>query len=501
MRNSELRVKGGPVVPAMAAAAALLAVACSSPAADDEAVGVAYVSLAQVPTDAVCLEITVQGVRQVVRSFDTTPGTSPVLPISGLPLGSDQFSAQAFAESCANRSATSLATWISDPVVATVSKSDIAQVTLVMRRNGRADVAVSFQDCATGLVDLGTIDGATYVQPTDMNDGGQVVGVAGQGAFSWRAGNIVALGIVTGGILAVNNRGQVVGTDSAQATGFLWSEGVVYEAPTLSGTWSSLQAINEAGQAVGSSVDALNNAHGVLWQPGAEMVDLGTLGGAYSNAMVINASGQVVGSSQTPQGDEHAFLWQGGTMVDLGTLGGNWSGGWLALNDAGQIVGQSLTAAGQTHAFLWQDGTMRDLGTLGGDWSVPFAINAGGQVVGQSNTGSLDPHAFLWEAGTMRDLGTLGGLSSSPGVGRRALNDAGEVVGSAETAPGELHAFLWKAGTMHDLGSLGVPNTTAVGINAAHQIFGFNVTSSGRQRGFFFDPAACPIGDTAAGGN
>jgi hypothetical protein len=43
---------------------------------------------------------------------------------------------------------------------------------------------------------------------------------------------------------------------------------------------------------------------------------------------------------------------------------------------------------------------------------------------------------------------------------------------------------------MYDLGTFGVPNTTAFGINRAHQISGENLTSSGRQRGLL-DPNRC----------
>jgi probable HAF family extracellular repeat protein len=105
----------------------------------------------------------------------------------------------------------------------------------------------------------------------------------------------------------------------------------------------------------------------------------------------------------------------------------------------------------------------------------------------------------------MRDLGTLGGAESAAALstselGRRSINNAGEVVGVATTALGETHAFLWKGGIMHDLGISGVQRTNAVGINQAHQIVGYSIsTFDSPPRGFFFDAGTCPIGAPASG--
>ncbi len=330
-----------------------------------------------------------------------------------------------------------------------------------------------------------------------MNEAGEVVGLSGTQGFSWKGGVMTALGITSYEGLAVNNRGQIVGMDRAQGRGFLWSEGVIYYVPTLGGANSALRAINDAGQAVGWSMDANGNTQAIMYEIGSGVTELGTLGGAMSQATAINASGQIAGYAATSD-SAHAFLWQAGTMRDLGDLGGGWSEDVSAVSDAGQVIGESGTAAGMTHAFLWESGTMQDLGTLGGVNALPYAINAAGQVAGVSytrTTGSpLLPHAFLWEAGTMRDLGTLGGAATSVYSNRRCLNDAGEMVGDSQTSSGEFHAFWWHGGTMQDLGTPGVPDTAAVGINRAHQIFGKITTSDGRVRGFFYDPAACAPG-------
>jgi len=198
----------------------------------------------------------------------------------------------------------------------------------------------------------------------------------------------------------INNDGQVVGYRSTTPAGdphaVLWENGFVRDLGTLGGSHSQALAINDRGQVVGTSDAGGGGYHAFLWQNGV-MTDLGTLGGI-SQAVAINASGQIVGNSP-PEGATivHAFLWENGAMTDLGTLGGT-SSTAIDINDRGQIIGQSSMVDGAYHAFLWQDGATRDLGTLsgpslavGGPSSRPWAINDDGVIVGTSNG-----RAVLW---------------------------------------------------------------------------------------------------------
>jgi probable HAF family extracellular repeat protein len=206
----------------------------------------------------------------------------------------------------------------------------------------------------------------------------------------------------------VNNAGQVVGvaiTPSAERA-FLWQNGVMSSLGTLGGPNSSAAAINDAGQVVGWADAAAGDNRSVLWSSGV-MIDLGT--GVNSLAEDINPTGQVAGWAYTftPIGTKTAYLWtptapngSTGTFTNLGYMFGDELSGPKGVNDAGDVVGylgrRVVDESGDFFVFrpfLYTSGALQDLNTLlppGSDWSltdyydetVATAINNAGQIVG-----------------------------------------------------------------------------------------------------------------------
>lgn len=191
----------------------------------------------------------------------------------------------------------------------------------------------------------------------------------------------------------INDAGQIVGV--AKNTSLLGEPGraVLFQGSTLTdlgalpgGVLSYAYGINNSGLIVGQS-ETKASVHAFVWDNGA-MTDLGTLGGAMSYATAISENGLIVGMAQTAEGANRAVLWQNGTPLNLQVLEGGNSSEAHGVNDAGHVVGRSsINKLGASHAFLWHNGVLTDLNDLlpaSSNWTLQYAaaINNYNQIVG-----------------------------------------------------------------------------------------------------------------------
>ena len=218
---------------------------------------------------------------------------------------------------------------------------------------------------------------------------------------------------------------------------------------------------------------------------------LPSLGGTSSGGNSINNQSWAAGYSRLPNRDRHAILWRNSALTDLGTLGGpNSSVTWGVKNTAGIIVGISQTADPQllgeswssanfystpnnvgyiNLGFVWQGGQMRGLPNFaGGNNGFATGANNLGQVVGWAENGVHDPSCCctqvlqfrpaMWTLGPPDQIHALPLIPGDTSGAATAINDSGQIVGISGTCDQAVgrhtakHAVLWENGKATEIG-------------------------------------------------
>ncbi|HKE47327.1 MAG TPA: hypothetical protein VKB52_04640 [Rhodanobacteraceae bacterium] len=293
--------------------------------------------------------------------------------------------------------------------------------------------------------------------------------------------------------------------------------------PSLGGTNSRANSIDDLGIIGGYSKPAGNAVrHAAIWF-GGQVFDLGTLGGGNSSIAwpVKNNVFLMSGISETGDVNPLGETWScgfffatsgnicygfvkpllGGAMLPLLPLPGGLNSYGAGTNNWGRTVGwaengyhdpECAPDSDQVLQFkpvYWNYGAgdrPHELPLVSGDTSgAATAINDRGQIVGISGTcdqavgRASAKHAVMWSNGHVTDLGNIGGdLFNTPG----AINQAGDIIGFAGTVPGDgdgtfTHAFAkFRNRPMQDLGVLYSADisSTATDINERRQIVGYS---------------------------
>jgi probable HAF family extracellular repeat protein len=174
----------------------------------------------------------------------------------------------------------------------------------------------------------------------------------------------------------INDNGSVVGGSGTCATfntnflynlvpahALLWEKGKVTDLGNLGGKTGQAGGniaydINNQGQVVGNSdLKGDKTFHAFLWTKATGMQDLGTLSGDVASFSIsINDAGSAVGGSLDAKFNPRAVLWEKGVMTDLNARIAGHSPLYLmtgcSINSRGEITGLGMTSAGQIHTYL-----------------------------------------------------------------------------------------------------------------------------------------------------
>ncbi len=259
---------------------------------------------------------------------------------------------------------------------------------------GRADAAAT----SYTITEIAPPPGAKYYRPTDINNKGQVIGVASfhnstadpVQPFLYSNGTMTAIGppLDWGGTIGINDNGQI------------WNAGYV--------PFPAHNGINDAGQQIA----------GNTLTTGGKTI---TLDGF--SAYAINNQGQIAGEtalSPTSNNPGHVAIYQDGKVTDLsaslGLLGT--AGGGYGLNDRGDLIYQTIDPHGKLrNGIRYADGHSQSFSFS------PAALNNLGQVVGEDS---------LFQDGKTVTLQSLLPPSTQSlwfHLRAAAINDAGQIVG------------------------------------------------------------------------
>jgi streptogramin lyase len=161
-------------------AAAATAMGCGDDVTTGD-VGEVTASVTLTATDVRCLSIKAVGSTTVTSLFNVQGQTTSVLSLTGLPVGSVTFTALAYSVIC---SSATTATYVSDPVTATLVAGTPANISFKMRSpsaTGATTVTLDFPDTRGRVTEFMTWSGAPITSVAAGSDGNLWLAQANQG--------------------------------------------------------------------------------------------------------------------------------------------------------------------------------------------------------------------------------------------------------------------------------------------------------------------------------
>lgn len=229
--------------------------------------------------------------------------------------------------------------------------------------------------------------GSMYTVVGGINDNGEVVGDYDNrtGAFIFDgAGYRGFNGVAGASLIAINNLGQIIGTDTGGA--FLYDGGSAVPISYPGAQYSRALDINNNGQVLGTYSMDDGTAYNYIYDNGSfKTLDL-SFNGAGVLASGFNDLGDLAGSYSTGPGwaDSQGFIYSNGvfTSVDHPFSGEVDSTFLTDINNSGTALGGYINDLLEPTNFVYDGGVFTELPGMYTDRSYAYSINNLGQVSG-----------------------------------------------------------------------------------------------------------------------
>jgi len=340
-------------------------------------------------TNSGCIQIFDQVAFNSSFGFSNQPTSSVTLPIPGLVSPSTSFAGQPFTtglvafaqqgDSATLDSATFLYT-----VTPQVPPPPLAKLNYTN---------IDIPGVATSVVE-------------GINDAGDTVGLfadaTGTHAFMQDSNGLHVLSFpvgTTGTPLAINNRGDIVGSirDSARKThGFLLQDGILTILDFPRSVLTIAEGINDHGEISGLYQPNFTSIHGFRRdsQGFATIDDPGARTPGFTEAIGINNRGDISGFFLDSVGRDNPFILSSGTFQDAPVPGG-YSPFLEGLNDQGVAVGGYRDLHGGSHGFVMNGATVQTVDFPGSRSTTAVQINTPGRILGRYIDTAGRAHSFL----------------------------------------------------------------------------------------------------------
>ena len=236
--------------------------------------------------------------------------------------------------------------------------------------------------------------------------------------------------------------------------------------PDVSGTVLNA-AVNDAGEVVGSYVDANGVQHGFTLSSGV-VSSFDIPGAAETDITGVTNGGQIIGYSLAsgPSGTADAVGFSGapGNTTSIAVPGQDIEP--VASDGALTIVGTE-----DQSSFVDFSGTVTTLNVTGAIETTVTDVSATDEIVGSYLDSNYVQHGFTDIGGTFATIDPSGSQSTSI----TAVNAAGELAGTYVDASGNIFGFTDLGGVITTIAAsdAATPFTVVTGINAAGAVVGY----------------------------